>query len=180
MRAHLLTAVSSGPAGLNQPGTYLHWSIFDISVANLIVIAVMVVLFGAALLLPFPRGERADPAGARPEPGLPDEPAPEADRAVSGDERMWTARARRLALRLLPPGKLLPDRQPAYVASWVYVFGVATLAALALGLRDIPRWIPVHRLIWRATGQPADTPADGQRDRQPSEGGSGERPARTS
>ena len=29
-------------------------------------------------------------------------------------------------------GKLLPDRQPAYVASWVYVFGVATIAALAL------------------------------------------------
>ena len=41
---------------LNQPGTYLHWSIFDISVANLMVIAVMVVIFGAALLLPFPRG----------------------------------------------------------------------------------------------------------------------------
>ena len=49
-----------------------------------------------------------------------------------GDASMWTARLRRLALRLLPPGKLLPDRQPAYVASWVYVFGVATLAALAL------------------------------------------------
>ena len=24
----------------------------------------------------------------------------------------------------LPPDKLLPDRQPAYVASWIYVFGV--------------------------------------------------------
>ena len=32
----------------------------------------------------------------------------------------------------LPPNKLLPDRQPAYVASWVYVFGVASLAALAV------------------------------------------------
>ena len=38
---------------------------------------------------------------------------------------MWTARIRRRALRMLPPGKLLPDRQPAYVASWIYVFGVA-------------------------------------------------------
>ena len=47
---------------------------------------------------------------------------------------MWTARVRRRALRLLPPGKLLPDRQPAYVASWVYVFGVATLAALGLAI----------------------------------------------
>ena len=45
---------------------------------------------------------------------------------------MWTARARRRALTSLPPNKLLPDRQPAYVASWVYVFGVASLAALAI------------------------------------------------
>ena len=41
---------------LNQPGTYLHWSIFSVSVANLALIAVMVVIFGVALLLPFPRG----------------------------------------------------------------------------------------------------------------------------
>ena len=45
---------------------------------------------------------------------------------------MWTARARRRALTSLPPHKLLPDRQPAYVASWVYVFGVASLAALGV------------------------------------------------
>ena len=37
-------------------------------------------------------------------------------------------------MRVLPPRKLLPDRQPAYVASWVYVFGVATLAALGLAI----------------------------------------------
>jgi hypothetical protein len=43
---------------------------------------------------------------------------------------MWTARVRRGVLRLLPSDKLLPDRQPVYVASWIYVFGVATLAAL--------------------------------------------------
>ena len=41
---------------MNQPGTLLHWSIFDVSVANLVLIAVMVVIFGAALLLPFPGG----------------------------------------------------------------------------------------------------------------------------
>ena len=35
---------------------------------------------------------------------------------------------------LLPPRKLLPDRQPAYVASWVYVFGVASLATLAIAI----------------------------------------------
>src|SRR5258708_3441772 len=47
---------------------------------------------------------------------------------------MWTNRVRRLAWRLLPPGKLLPDRQPAYVASWIYTFGVATLATLGLAI----------------------------------------------
>ena len=47
---------------------------------------------------------------------------------------MWTARVRRRALALLPPGKLLPDRQPAYVASWAYVFGVARLAALGVAI----------------------------------------------
>ena len=32
----------------------------------------------------------------------------------------------------LPYDKLLPEKQPAYVASWIYVFGVSTLAALAV------------------------------------------------
>ena len=30
-----------------------------------------------------------------------------------------------------PPGQLLPDRQPAFMASWIYVFGVLTLVSLA-------------------------------------------------
>jgi hypothetical protein len=108
---------------LNQPGSYLTWNVFTISVANLVLIAVMVAIFGAALLLPFPRGRGEDA-------DVPD-PAPDAGTAP-GDERMWTARARRRALTSLPPHKLLPDRQPAYVASWVYVFGVGSLAALAI------------------------------------------------
>jgi hypothetical protein len=40
---------------MNQPGSFVHWSIFDVWVANLALIAVMVVIFGAALLLPLPR-----------------------------------------------------------------------------------------------------------------------------
>lgn len=48
------------------------------------------------------------------------------------DERMWTARLRTKAVSAFPPEQLLPDRQPAYVSSWIYVFGVATLAALAV------------------------------------------------
>ena len=47
---------------------------------------------------------------------------------------MWTSRVRRAALRALPPGKVLPDRQPGYVASWAYVFGVGSLAALGVAI----------------------------------------------
>ena len=47
---------------LNQPGSFVHWSIFNVSVANLVLIAVMVVIFGVALLLPFPRGHGVEPA----------------------------------------------------------------------------------------------------------------------
>jgi len=44
----------------------------------------------------------------------------------------WTAWLRTRAGRVVPPGQVLPDRQPAYVASWIYVFGVLTLAALVV------------------------------------------------
>jgi hypothetical protein len=122
---------------LNQPGTYLHWSIFNVSVANLVLIVVMVVIFGAALVLPFPK-DKAYPAwqpAIDPEAGqrLANGQAA-AESARDADAKMWTSRVRRGALRLLPPGKLLPDRQPAYVASWAYVFGVASLAALAVAI----------------------------------------------
>ncbi|MGZ6526608.1 MAG: cytochrome b N-terminal domain-containing protein [Actinomycetota bacterium] len=43
---------------------------------------------------------------------------------------MWTERVRTAASRALPPERLLPDRQPIYVSSWIYVFGVLTIAAL--------------------------------------------------
>jgi ubiquinol-cytochrome c reductase cytochrome b subunit len=33
-------------------------------------------------------------------------------------------------LRRLPPDKLLPEGQPSYVSSWIYVFGMGTVAAL--------------------------------------------------
>ncbi|WP_280722786.1 cytochrome b N-terminal domain-containing protein [Kitasatospora sp. MAA4] len=35
-------------------------------------------------------------------------------------------------MRTLPPEKLLPDTQPAYMASWIYVFGVLTVSALVV------------------------------------------------
>ena len=122
---------------MNQPATFVHWSIFDVTVANLVLIAVMVAIFGAALLLPFPTGV------ARRPPPLP---IPAADGTAGADAAgaaelpddgtagMWTARLRRRALRTLPPAKLLPDSQPAYVASWIYVFGVGSLAALGVAI----------------------------------------------
>jgi len=45
-------------------------------------------------------------------------------------DRQWTTRLRRRVEGKLPPEKVLPDTQPSYVASWIYVFGVATLASL--------------------------------------------------
>ena len=151
MSSPVLAGTASGAIDLNQPGTYLHWSIFTVSLANLVLIAVMVVIFGAALLIRFPEGRTfapepaADPAtgdpvtgdgagGARFAAGNGDGRRPAADLGSDEDRDMWTNKARRLALRLLPPGKLLPDRQPAYVASWIYVFGVASLAALGMAI----------------------------------------------
>ena len=64
----------------------------------------------------------------------------------------WTGRIRERAFDKLPPEKLLPDEQPAYVASWIYVFGALTIASLIvilvsggiLGLKG-PAW-------WHQTG----------------------------
>jgi len=140
--------LAAGPLAINmnQPGTYLHWSIFNVSVANLMLIAVMVVIFFIALVLPFPKGKIYPPEQSATDPATgelvpADGQAPgggqgrRARPAAAGeDATMWTARVRRGALRLLPPGRLLPDRQPAYVASWAYVFGVASLAALGVAI----------------------------------------------
>jgi len=43
---------------LDHPGHYVHWGVVQISVANLIVIVVMIVVFVAAILLPFPHRGR--------------------------------------------------------------------------------------------------------------------------
>ena len=43
---------------LGGTGTYVHWGFVQISVANLVVIALMVLVFVAALVIPFPSRER--------------------------------------------------------------------------------------------------------------------------
>jgi hypothetical protein len=118
----MLLNITAALVNLNQPQKYIHWSIFTVSLANLILIAVMLVIFGLAVTLPFPKSKTLLP----PEEHTPIPlPPPET-------KQMWTARARTALLKVLPPLKLLPDRQPAYVASWIYVFGVATLASLGV------------------------------------------------
>ncbi|MHB8295772.1 MAG: cytochrome b N-terminal domain-containing protein [Acidimicrobiales bacterium] len=148
----LFTPRLAAAVDLSRPGRYLHWSIFLVSEANLVLIGVMVAIFGLALVLPFPShghdepgpaggtdGPSGAPAGADGVPASPGAPAPIGYQAAYRDSdaaeaRMWTARLRGRAVALLPPGKLLPDRQPAYVASWVYVFGVASLVTLGMAI----------------------------------------------
>ncbi len=47
----------SPPVNLNHPGHYLHWGVIQLSVANFVVVIVMIAIFVAALLLPFPKGK---------------------------------------------------------------------------------------------------------------------------
>jgi hypothetical protein len=51
-------AQASGLVPMNGVGPYLHWGVIQISVANLVVILLMLVVFALALLLPFPGGRR--------------------------------------------------------------------------------------------------------------------------
>ncbi len=50
--------------------------------------------------------------------------------AAPPSKTSWTVRTRERAVQALPPEKLLPDGQPTYVASWIYMFGVASIASL--------------------------------------------------
>ena len=43
---------------LNHVSSYVHWHFFQMSVSNLVVIGLMVVVFAAAIALPFPGSRR--------------------------------------------------------------------------------------------------------------------------
>jgi ubiquinol-cytochrome c reductase cytochrome b subunit len=61
--------------------------------------------------------------------------APPADTyTVGGKADTWIGRIRDKAVKAYPPDRLLPDSQPAYVASWAYVFGALTLGAFIVVL----------------------------------------------
>ena len=47
---------------LDHPARYVHWGWFQISVANLVVIVLMLAVFAVAILAPFPgHGRRSEP-----------------------------------------------------------------------------------------------------------------------
>jgi hypothetical protein len=46
--------LADGLIPMDSPGPYLHWGVIQISVANLVVIGLMLAVFACALFLPFP------------------------------------------------------------------------------------------------------------------------------
>jgi len=64
----------------------------------------------------------------------------------------WTARLRGAAVRTLPPERLLPDKQPVFVSSWIYVFGVLTIAALLVVLAS-GAWLALAGPTWWHTSK---------------------------
>ncbi len=120
-----------GAINLNGPGHYLKWSILSVSVANLVMIILMAIIFIVALYVPFPGSKEA---WKYPETQTSSQPSPSLTDNDTESAGMWTATIRQKGLKLLPPSKLLPDRQPAYVSSWIYIFGVASLVALGVAI----------------------------------------------
>jgi hypothetical protein len=53
-----LALSTMSPINLNHPGHYVHWGVIQISVANVLLILLMVAIFAAAILLPFPGSRR--------------------------------------------------------------------------------------------------------------------------
>ena len=62
----------------------------------------------------------------------------------------WTGKVRDNWVKELPPEKLLPETQPSYVASWIYVFGVATIAALIVIVLS-GLWLTLEGPAWYHT-----------------------------
>jgi hypothetical protein len=48
----------TAPVNLNHSGHYVHWGVVQLSVANLVLIGVMIAIFVLAIMLPFPKGRR--------------------------------------------------------------------------------------------------------------------------
>ena len=69
----LMAAARSGMVDLNGTGHYLSWGVIQISVANAVVILLMILVFALALIIPF-HGNRQDAHPVRStSPGARDE-----------------------------------------------------------------------------------------------------------
>ena len=51
--ALMLGSLFASLLNLNHPGHYIHWGFIQMSYANLVVIVLMVIVFFAAILIPF-------------------------------------------------------------------------------------------------------------------------------
>jgi len=56
----ILVALLGALVNLNGSGHYIHWGFIQISVANFVVILLMIAVFILAILLPFPKRKRGD------------------------------------------------------------------------------------------------------------------------
>ena len=65
----------------------------------------------------------------------------ESARAPEVDRGNWTLALRRSLEHRFPLVNLLPHRQPYFVASWVYVFGVVAIIA-AFGMQAVGKFVP--------------------------------------
>ena len=51
-----MSLIDASPAwAVAAAGHYLHWGVISVSLTNLLIVIAMLVLFGLALVLPFPR-----------------------------------------------------------------------------------------------------------------------------
>ncbi len=97
---------------------YVHFGIFLITVPNLIVIGLMLLVFALAVALPIPQGH--------PEPI--DQVLQPAFRGSRRGSVMtpkmstnWTLAVRQRLAKNFPPDQVLPDKQPSFVRSAVYL-----------------------------------------------------------
>ncbi len=56
----ILAALLGALINLNGNGHYIHWGFIQMSVANFVVILLMIAVFILAILLPFPKRKRGD------------------------------------------------------------------------------------------------------------------------
>lgn len=124
-------------ATTSEAGRYIHWGVISVSMTNALVVAAMVLVFVLALIIPLSRRGHGDDEQSRlPVMATVQQTIPRQSGATQADQsdRSWTVWLRTRIARTVPPGQALPDRQPAYVTSAIYIFGVLTLAALIIVL----------------------------------------------